>query len=97
MISEYKLTNSITLHSTTKPGITCMDINIERDDLIVTGGNDGGVIFYNKAQDKVNFFTWDLSHNFQRLLTHTQNTTKRSQMLNLFQSQAGKRITFSVF
>lgn len=57
MISEYAVTNSLTLHSTTKPGITCLDIHSERDELLVTGGNDGAVIFYNRNQDRVIFFS----------------------------------------
>jgi len=53
MILNYKLTNSVALHSEKVPGINCLDINTELDDLILTGGNDGTVVLYNKAQDKV--------------------------------------------
>jgi len=47
------MTNSVHLHSEKVPGITCLDINTELDDLILSGGNDGTVVLYNKAQDKV--------------------------------------------
>jgi len=53
MVLNYKLTNSVTLHSEQNPGITCVDINTGFDDLVLTGGKDGSVIFFNRAQDKV--------------------------------------------
>lgn len=56
MIHNFEEKNSITLHKVDKPGITCMDVHPEVDDFIVTGGNDGAVIFYNRSLDKVKFF-----------------------------------------
>ena len=56
MISAYSVTNSLTLHSTIKPGITCLDINSDQDDIFVTGGNSGAVIFYDKAHNKVLYY-----------------------------------------
>jgi hypothetical protein len=53
LIAGYKLVNSLPLHSTTKPGITALDIHQGQDDILVTGGNDGAVIFYNKQNNKV--------------------------------------------
>jgi len=53
MISGYRLANSLPLHSTTKPGITALDIHQDQDDFLITGGNDGAVIFYNKQNNRI--------------------------------------------
>ncbi len=53
MIAGYKIVNSLPLHSTTKPGITALDIHQDADSLLVTGGNDGAIIFYNKQNNRV--------------------------------------------
>jgi len=52
-LSGYKLSNSVTLHSSSNPGITALDIHPENDDLLVTGGNDGSVVLYNKGKNQV--------------------------------------------
>lgn len=54
MILNYKLTTSVPLHSEKNPGVNCLDINTDLDDLLITGGQDGTVVLYNRAQDKVN-------------------------------------------
>lgn len=42
----------VSLHSTTKPGITSADIH-KNEELIVTGGVDGQVILYNAKDNKI--------------------------------------------
>lgn len=53
MILNYKLTTSRSLFKESSPAITCLDVNTDLDDLVITGGIDGSVVLYNKAQDKV--------------------------------------------
>ncbi len=46
------MVHSYPLHSTSKPGITCLDLDIQRD-LILTGGNDGKGILFSKQNEKI--------------------------------------------
>jgi len=49
----YKLSNSVALHSTSKLGISCLDVHPDNDDFIISGGFDGTAVVFNKALDKV--------------------------------------------
>ncbi|KRX05253.1 WD40-repeat-containing domain [Pseudocohnilembus persalinus] len=51
-VSQYSSVDNISLHSTTKPGITCLKIHPEKD-LVVTGGIDGSIILYDKKTQKI--------------------------------------------
>jgi len=46
-VTNFKPIDTVALHSTTKPGITCSRIHPERD-IIATGGVDGSIILYCK-------------------------------------------------
>jgi len=60
-IKSYSVKGSYPLHSTTKPGVTCLDIHPELDDLIITGGMDGkGVLFDSKKESTI--FSVDKVH-----------------------------------
>jgi pre-mRNA-processing factor 19 len=61
-IKNYEVKGSYPLHSTTKPGITCLDIHPNFDNLILTGGMDGkGVLFDHQKESTV--FSVDKVHN----------------------------------
>lgn len=61
-IKNYHIRGSYPIHSTTKPGITCLDIHPFYDNLIVTGGMDGkGVLFDHLKESKI--FSVDKIHN----------------------------------
>jgi pre-mRNA-processing factor 19 len=61
-IKNYHVKGSYPLHSTTKPGVTCVDIHPYLDDLIITGGMDGkGVLFDYKKESTL--FSIDNIHN----------------------------------
>src|SRR6266542_4997187 len=52
-IKSFEQVSSIgSLHSTTKPGITCMDID-QAEQLILTGGNDKKALILNEEDGKV--------------------------------------------
>lgn len=83
-IHNFKMTTSVALHSTTKPGITALDIHPDLDDLLVTGGNDGGIAFFNKAQNKVlNIYIFFLM--ICRSLTRLKKIQEKLLMLNSYQ------------
>jgi len=48
-ISNFKIDGNYPMHSTKKKGINCSDID-ETDNYIVTGGVDGVINIFNKAQ-----------------------------------------------
>jgi pre-mRNA-processing factor 19 len=52
-IQHFKVKNSHPLHSTTKPGITSINIHPLIDNLIVTGGNDGKAVLFDNETEKV--------------------------------------------
>jgi pre-mRNA-processing factor 19 len=61
-IKNYNVRGSYPLHSTTKPGITCLDIHPYFDNLILTGGMDGrGVLFDHNKESTL--FSVDKIHN----------------------------------
>ena len=60
-IKSYTVKGSYPLHSTTKPGVTCLDIHPDLDDLILTGGMDGkGVLFDSRKESTI--FSVDRVH-----------------------------------
>lgn len=86
-IAGYKVATSKALHSTTKPGITALDIDAEQDNLLVTGGNDGSVLFYDRTKNKVNKKYISFQKNLfycNRLSTPLRRTKEKSQMLSSF-------------
>lgn len=52
-IQHFTVKNSLPLHSTAKPGITCLNIHPILDNLIVTGGMDGKVVLFDNETEKV--------------------------------------------
>ena len=45
--------STVTLHSTTKPGILTLGVHPEFNNLIITGGNDGHALIYDNEEGKV--------------------------------------------
>jgi len=76
MMLNYKLTNSVTLHSEQNPGITCVAIDAGFDDLLLTGGKDGSVALYNRAQDKVIMDNLEVSLTLKQVLSTFNKHTK---------------------
>jgi len=52
-IRSYELLSSHPLHSTTRPGILCMDLHSVNDSLVATGGSDSNIIIFNRSSGKV--------------------------------------------
>ena len=70
MMLNYKLTNSVTLHSEQNPGVTCVAIDAGFDDLLLTGGKDGSIVIFNRAQDKVRMYNFDFFSHFKPGIEH---------------------------
>jgi len=52
-IKEYGVVSSNTIHKTTFPGVSSLDINSKNQDLIVTGGLDSNANVFNRAVGRV--------------------------------------------
>jgi len=52
-LAAYEESGCHPLHSTTKKGVTCVAVDPKDDSTIVTGGQDGGVIVFDKSSGKV--------------------------------------------
>jgi len=52
-LAEYTETGRHPLHSTTKKGVTALSVDPKDESLVVTGGQDGGVIVFDKSTGKV--------------------------------------------
>jgi pre-mRNA-processing factor 19 len=52
-IKSYEAIMSTPLHSTTSPGVNCVDIHPTKQHILLTGGNDGGVIVFNRDNKKI--------------------------------------------
>jgi pre-mRNA-processing factor 19 len=61
-IKNYHVRGSYPIHSTTKPGITCLDIHPFYDNLIVTGGVDGKGVLFDHLKESI-VFDVDRIHN----------------------------------
>jgi pre-mRNA-processing factor 19 len=51
--ARYKATATHPLHTTTKPGIKCLAVDPKEPSTLVTGGQDGGVIVFDKESGKI--------------------------------------------
>lgn len=75
------------MHSTTKPGILCMAVHPENDNLVITGGNDNHALIFDNKESKVTnknsfpnkYFT------FFRSFIHLRNITNELMMFYLYQ------------
>jgi pre-mRNA-processing factor 19 len=61
-IKNYHVRGAYPLHSTTKPGITCLEIHPYFDNLILTGGMDGRGVLFDHIKES-NVFSIDKTHN----------------------------------
>jgi pre-mRNA-processing factor 19 len=61
-IREYKIKASFPLHSSSKPGITCLDVNLLMSNLVVTGGNDAQLVLFDTNKEKTLFSTAGRGH-----------------------------------
>jgi pre-mRNA-processing factor 19 len=52
-IKTYEVTISAPLHSTTAPGVSCVDIHPQKQNITLTGGNDGSLILFNREGKKI--------------------------------------------
>jgi len=52
-LKKYQVVSSHPLHSSTKPGLTCLDIHPTEQDLVCTGGNDATAIIFNRKTGKI--------------------------------------------
>lgn len=52
-LKGFKETASHSLHSASKPGVTCLDIHSANEELVLTGGSDGNAIVFNRSSGKI--------------------------------------------
>jgi pre-mRNA-processing factor 19 len=52
-LKKYSCSSSHPLHSSTQPGILCLDIHPTNQDMVMTGGVDNNAILFNKATGKI--------------------------------------------
>lgn len=52
-LASYACTSSHPLHSASKPGVLCLDLSQQNQDVAVTGGADGNAIVYNFKTQKI--------------------------------------------
>lgn len=55
-LKQFKVKGSYPLHSSAKPGITCLDIHPVYDNLLVTGGVDSRAILFDTHKESALFF-----------------------------------------
>ena len=53
MITNFTVTQEVSLHSTPTPGITSLDIHREQDQFIITGGVNGSISLYDRKKNNV--------------------------------------------
>lgn len=53
LANSFQVKSSVALHSTTKPGILALDIHPENGNLLLTGGNDGHTLIFDKEKSMV--------------------------------------------
>jgi len=74
-LAEYSVTTSVPVHSSTKPGILCVDIHKQNSDLIATGGNDQNVNVFNKSTQKIESTLQGHHKKVNRVKFHPTNDT----------------------
>lgn len=52
-LKQFSVSASHSLHSASKPGVTCLDIHPADEDMVLTGGNDGNAIVFNRKAGKI--------------------------------------------
>ncbi|KAF2073525.1 hypothetical protein CYY_005174 [Polysphondylium violaceum] len=73
-LSEYNVTVSVPVHSSTKPGILCLDIHKQNANLIVSGGMDQNVNVFNKSTQKIESSLQGHHKKVNRVKFHPTNT-----------------------